>query len=87
VSRRIFVVCGAPGHKFFHPIILLNIHSLSIFPLDVMFCYFFDVACVVLFNVYGPRAEAEDKERVHFKFLFFKILQVNFFVLLGSKLY
>ncbi|MQL96944.1 hypothetical protein Taro_029617, partial [Colocasia esculenta] len=31
--------------------------------------------CVVLINIYGPRAEDDNKERVYFKHLFFKILQ------------
>ncbi|KAH0451084.1 hypothetical protein IEQ34_021776 [Dendrobium chrysotoxum] len=29
----------------------------------------------VLFNLYGPRADCDDKERTNFKFLFYKLLQ------------
>ena len=31
----------------------------------------------VLFNLYGPRAECDDTERIQFKLTFFKILQVT----------
>lgn len=31
----------------------------------------------VLFNLYGPRAESDDLERIEFKLKFFKILQVK----------
>ena len=36
----------------------------------------------VLFNVYGPRAEPDDSERIEFKLKFFKIMQVRKFVFL-----
>lgn len=31
----------------------------------------------VLFNVYGPRAQSDDLERIEFKLKFYKILQVK----------
>ena len=31
---------------------------------------------VVLFNLYGPRAQSDDTERIQFKLMFYKILQV-----------
>lgn len=36
----------------------------------------------VLFNLYGPRAESDDLERIEFKLKFFKILQVKKFAFL-----
>ncbi|XP_022841646.1 DNA-(apurinic or apyrimidinic site) lyase 2 isoform X2 [Olea europaea var. sylvestris] len=38
-------------------------------------CIITDHGHFVLFNVYGPRAECDDTERIQFKFNFFKILQ------------
>ncbi|CAA7403494.1 unnamed protein product [Spirodela intermedia] len=38
-------------------------------------CIITDHGHFVLINIYGPRADDNDKERVHFKHLFFKILQ------------
>lgn len=38
---------------------------------------FIDNACLVLFNLYGPRAVCDDTERIEFKLKFFKILQVT----------
>ncbi|XP_077231152.1 endonuclease/exonuclease/phosphatase family protein [Tasmannia lanceolata] len=38
-------------------------------------CIITDHGHFVLFNLYGPRADADDKERVQFKLMFFKILQ------------
>lgn len=35
---------------------------------------------LVLFNLYGPRAESDDADRIQFKFNFLKILQVRKFV-------
>lgn len=32
---------------------------------------------LVLFNVYGPRAQSDDLERIEFKRKFYKILQVK----------
>lgn len=32
--------------------------------------------CTVLFNLYGPRAEENDEERLRFKLIFFMVLQV-----------
>lgn len=31
----------------------------------------------VLFNLYGPRAECDDAQRIQFKLTFYKILQVT----------
>jgi hypothetical protein len=55
-KRKIFVVCGAPGIKFFNPIILLEGHSLSIFPLDVIFRYKFLSCCLcsTLQHIWSP---------------------------------
>lgn len=38
-------------------------------------CIITDHGHFVLFNIYGPAVEEGDKERVHFKLLFYKILQ------------
>jgi len=38
-------------------------------------CIITDHGHFVLFNIYGPSVEEGDKERVHFKLLFYKILQ------------
>ncbi|XP_020581465.1 DNA-(apurinic or apyrimidinic site) lyase 2 isoform X1 [Phalaenopsis equestris] len=38
-------------------------------------CIITDHGHFVLFNLYGPRADGDDKERTHFKFLFYKLLQ------------
>ncbi|KAJ8771014.1 hypothetical protein K2173_023339 [Erythroxylum novogranatense] len=38
-------------------------------------CVFTDHHHFVLFNLYGPRAESDDTERIEFKLKFFKILQ------------
>ncbi|KAJ4783781.1 DNA-(Apurinic or apyrimidinic site) lyase 2 [Rhynchospora pubera] len=46
-------------------------------------CVITDHGHFVLFNIYGPRAEAEDKERIRFKLLFFKILQKRWEFLLN----
>lgn len=43
------------------------------------FSLFDDIYCTisaVLFNIYGPAVEEDDIERVRFKLLFYKILQV-----------
>jgi AP endonuclease-2 len=36
--------------------------------------------CVVLFNLYGPAIGEDDEERVRFKLLFYKILQVFMYI-------
>jgi hypothetical protein len=36
--------------------------------------------CVVLFNLYGPAIGEDDEERVRFKLLFYKILQVLMYI-------
>ncbi|XP_015576322.2 DNA-(apurinic or apyrimidinic site) endonuclease 2 [Ricinus communis] len=38
-------------------------------------CIITDHGHFVLFNLYGPRAESDDTERIHFKLLFYNILQ------------
>ncbi|KAK8970505.1 hypothetical protein KSP40_PGU005187 [Platanthera guangdongensis] len=38
-------------------------------------CIITDHGHFVLFNLYGPRADSDDKDRTHFKFLFYKLLQ------------
>ncbi|KAL0905329.1 hypothetical protein M5K25_023741 [Dendrobium thyrsiflorum] len=38
-------------------------------------CIITDHGHFVLFNLYGPRADVDDKERTNFKFLFYKLLQ------------
>ncbi|KAL2532408.1 DNA-(apurinic or apyrimidinic site) lyase 2 [Abeliophyllum distichum] len=38
-------------------------------------CIITDHGHFILFNVYGPRAECDDTERIQFKFKFFKLLQ------------
>ncbi|KAK0605290.1 hypothetical protein LWI29_025078 [Acer saccharum] len=38
-------------------------------------CVITDHGHFVLFNIYGPRADSEDVDRIQFKLLFFKILQ------------
>lgn len=40
----------------------------------------------VLFNLYGPRAECDDTERIQFKLTYFKILQVTQIVSLSIGL-
>ena len=35
------------------------------------------VFCLVVFNVYGPRAVADDAERVEFKHRFYDVLEVK----------
>lgn len=39
------------------------------------------VFCLVVFNVYGPRAVADDAERVEFKHRFYDVLEVISLVL------
>lgn len=41
-------------------------------------CVITDHSHFVLFNVYGPRADCDDTERIQFKGTFFKIIQVLF---------
>ncbi|KAG9442606.1 hypothetical protein H6P81_018460 [Aristolochia fimbriata] len=38
-------------------------------------CIITDHGHFVLFNIYGPRADPDDKERTRFKYIFYKILQ------------
>lgn len=42
--------------------------------------------CVVLFNIYGPAIGEDDEERVRFKLLFYKILQVLMYILVSIVL-
>lgn len=42
-------------------------------------CVVTDHSHFVLFNVYGPRAEPDDSERIEFKLKFFKIMQMGVF--------
>lgn len=43
-------------------------------------CVITDHGHFVLFNIYGPAVEEDDIERVRFKLLFYKILQMGTFV-------
>ncbi|KAL6959945.1 DNA-(apurinic or apyrimidinic site) lyase [Sarracenia purpurea var. burkii] len=45
-------------------------------------CVITDHGHFVLFNIYGPRAESDDMERIQFKLTFFKILQKRWDILL-----
>ncbi|KAK4490495.1 hypothetical protein RD792_001175 [Penstemon davidsonii] len=47
-------------------------------------CLVTDHGHFVLFNVYGPRAQCDDKERIQFKLKFFNILQRRWESLLGQ---
>lgn len=47
-------------------------------------CVITDHGHFVLFNLYGPRAEEDDKERLRFKLLFFKVLQERWETLLSQ---
>lgn len=50
-------------------------------------CFLMNVGnLAVLFNLYGPRAECDDIERIRFKLTFFKILQVTQIVPLSTGL-
>lgn len=49
---------------------------------DDMYC----AICVVLFNIYGPAIGEDDEERVRFKLLFYKILQVFMYILVSIVL-
>ncbi|XP_020277034.1 DNA-(apurinic or apyrimidinic site) lyase 2 isoform X2 [Asparagus officinalis] len=47
-------------------------------------CVITDHGHFVLFNLYGPRAQEEDRERIQFKLLFFKVLQKRWQSLLSQ---
>ncbi|KAJ9172672.1 hypothetical protein P3X46_015886 [Hevea brasiliensis] len=48
-------------------------------------CIITDHSHFVLFNIYGPRAESDDSERIQFKLMFFKILQKRWESLLHKR--
>ncbi|XP_052198019.1 DNA-(apurinic or apyrimidinic site) endonuclease 2 [Diospyros lotus] len=47
-------------------------------------CVVTDHCHFVLFNIYGPRAQSDDTERIQFKFTFFRILQKRWEFLLNQ---